>query len=130
MIELPRQVIRYGTVGLASNLLLYLTYLVLTGAGVEHKAAMTMLYITGVMITFCFNSRWTFGYRGPQTAIFIRYMALNVLGYIVNLSGLTIFVDWMRYPHQIIQAIMIIFVAVLLFIMQKLWVFADRGHDV
>ena len=58
------QVIRFGVVGFASNLVLYLVYLGLTKIGLRHKFAMSILYVVGVLQTFVFNNKWTFRHYG------------------------------------------------------------------
>jgi len=126
-----RQFLRYATVGLASNLLLYLAYLVLTAMGLEHKTAMTVLYVTGMLITFLANRSWSFNHRGMTHAAFVRYVIAYMLGYLLNLSLLWFAVDRLHMPHQGVQAVAIVVVAVSLFMMHKYWVFAPtvvRSH--
>ena len=43
---------RYGVVGAASNLIIYFLYLLITDHSVEPKTVMTLVYITGVSISF------------------------------------------------------------------------------
>ena len=117
------QFIRYATVGLASNLVLYLAYLALTAAGIEAKLAMTLLYMLGVVQTFAFNKRWSFRHAGVRGPAFVRYCASYALGYLINLGALLVFVDRLGYPHQIVQGVMILTLAILLFLLQKFWVF-------
>ena len=65
------QLLRYGLVGIASNALAYVSYLALTGAGMGHLSAMTLVYALATLLTFLFNRRWSFGHsggRGPALA--------------------------------------------------------------
>lgn len=117
------QVVRYAVVGLASNALLYLAYLALTSAGVEPKLAMSLLYALGVIQTFYFNKTWSFRHGGTHGPAFIRYCISYGLGYLFNLVALYVLVDRLGHPHQIVQGALIICTAVLLFLLQKLWVF-------
>ncbi|MBN9366906.1 MAG: GtrA family protein [Comamonadaceae bacterium] len=121
------QLIRYGVVGVVSNMLLYLLYLVITASGVEHKLAMTMTYALGVVQTFVFNKRWTFRYGGDSRETFVRYCVAYFLGYAVNFLALWLFVDQLGWSHQGVQVCMVIVVAMLLFTLQKFWVF--RGGE-
>jgi len=118
-----RQFARYVVIGLASNLILYLGYIALTFAGTEPKLAMTLLYALGVAQTFVFNSRWSFGHDGKHGPAFVRYCASYGLGYVVNLAALFVLVDRLGYPHQIVQGAMVLSIAVMLFLLQKFWVF-------
>lgn len=120
---LHRQLIRYAVVGVMSNLLCYLAYLGLTRLGMDPKLAMSMLYCVGVLQTFVFNRNWTFKHGGPQRAEFSRYCAAYAVGYVLNLSVLYILVDLHGYPHQVIQGMMILILAAMLFLAQKFWVF-------
>ena len=120
------QLFRYVLVGLGSNVILYLGYLLLTSFGFGYKTAMTLLYGLGILQTFLFNRSWTFGHQGYIHSAFVRYTSIYLLGYLVNLTGLYVFVDLLGFPHQLVQGLMIVIVAALLFVLQRLWVFKDR----
>lgn len=117
------QLIRYGTVGLLSNAVGYLLYLSFTALSMEPKLAMTLLYAIGVAQTFVFNKRWSFRHGGTHGLAFVRYCLSYGLGYVVNLFALFVLVDVMGYPHQVVQGVMIIALAAMLFLLQKFWVF-------
>lgn len=121
--EVHKQFIRYAVVGLASNGTSYFLYLLATWLGVGPKTAMTLLYLLGVLQTFVFNKRWTFGHRGSHGVVFFRYCMAYGLGYVINLLVLLVLVDQHGYPHEIVQGVMILSLAVMLFLLQKYWVF-------
>lgn len=118
-----KQGLRYAFVGLASNLVLYLLYLLLTTAGLGHKSAMTILFALGTLQTFGLNKRWTFEHRGFVHSTFVKYIAAYCLCYLLNLVALLILVDHLGLPHQGVQGVMILALAIMLFMLQKLWVF-------
>ena len=117
------QGLRFGIVGLASNAVLYLLYLLLTTVGVGHKTAVMLLFAVGTLQTFVFNKRWTFGHRGLPHAFFVKYVTIYSLAYLLNLASLLLFVDHLDFPHQIVQGVMILIAALMLFLLQKFWVF-------
>ncbi len=117
------QLVRFGIVGLVSNVVLFIAYLAITSAGTEHKIAMTLLYAVGVVQTFILNKRWSFRHQGENRTAFVRYCISYSFGYVINLAALYILVDTIGYPHQIVQGAMIIALAVILFALQKFWVF-------
>lgn len=119
------QLFRFALVGLSSNVVLYLLYVLLTGLDLGHKTAMTLLYILGVLQTFLFNRRWTFRYQGRMPKALLRYLTSYGFGYFFNLVILIIMVDRLGLPHQIVQGILILITARLLFLLQKYWVFPD-----
>ena len=117
------QFIKYVIVGLISNSVLYFVYLLLTTYGLGHKTAMTLLYTLGVLQTFVFNKKWTFSNHGLVSKSFVRYCLSYTLGYLINLLALYYFVDILLHQHEVVQGIMILFNAVMLFLLQKYWVF-------
>lgn len=118
------QLLRYGIIGVLSNAVGYLLYLAITAAGLEHKLTMTLLYVIGVAQTFIFNKRWTFRHNGMYRPVLIRYCISYAFGYAVNLLALYMLVDCLGYPHQIVQGMMIVALAAMLFLLQKFWVFS------
>ena len=119
--------IRFGVVGFASNLLLYLVYLGLTKIGLRHKFAMSILYVVGVLQTFFFNKKWTFIHYGHKMVTFMRYISLFAFGYLINLAVLIVMVDQLGYSHERVQGVTVLVLAVLLFVLQKAWVFRSQG---
>jgi putative flippase GtrA len=83
---------------------------------------MSLVYSLGVLLTFFFNKNWTFQSKASNHRIF-RYLLAYCLGYLLNLLILFVLVDHLGYPHQIIQGIAIICIALFLFFVQKAWVF-------
>ena len=121
------QVIRFGVVGFASNLVLYLAYLGLTNIGLRHKFAMSILYVVGVLQTFVFNKKWTFRHYGHQMVTFMRYISLYAFRYLINLAVLIVMVDQLGYSHERVQGVTVLVLAVLLFVLQKAWGFRSQG---
>lgn len=121
-----QQLIRYGLVGVVSNLVIYSVYLLVTYLGIEPKKAMTLLYIIGAFIGFFGNRQWTFSHRGNAARTAVRYAAAHLLGYMLNFAILLIFVDRLGYVHQWVQAVAILVVAGFLFVSFKFYVFFEK----
>lgn len=119
-----QQFVRYATVGLVSNAIGYLAYLALTAIVMAPTSAMTLIYGVGVAQSFWFNKRWSFRHDGTHGPAFVRYCAAYGLGYVVNLAALVVLVGHRRYPHQLVQGTTMILLAMMLFALQKFWVFA------
>lgn len=126
---MTRQFFKYVLVGLLSNLVCYAIYLILTMFGMGHKFSMTMVYMLGVSQTFVVNKRWTFNYKGRGDWIFYRYCFAYGAGYVLNLLGLTFFVDMGGFRHDVVQACMIFVVAIFLFLLQKFWIFRNKNTN-
>jgi putative flippase GtrA len=127
--KVSRQFLKFAVVVIASNVVLYALYLLMTSLGVEHKVALTLLYALGILQTFVFNKRWSFGYQGAAGPALLRYVIAYASGYILNMSVLVLLVDRAGYAHQLIQGIMILVMVVLAFLIQKLWVFGSIVPD-
>lgn len=127
--EVHKQFFRYAVVGLASNVISYLLYLLATWLGVGPKMAMTWLYVLGVLQTFLFNKRWSFRFAGAGSPALVRYATVYALGYVTNFLALMLLVDQAGLPHQLVQGTMIFVVAVILFIAQRYWVFPQASKS-
>lgn len=126
---IARQAASFVLVGLSINASLYAAYLLLTHTLLDSSAAMTVTYCSGVVVGFLLNRRFTFGFEGERAAAFLRYVGAYLLGYVFNLAGLWLLADRCRIPHEIVQGWMILAVAVLMFLLQKYWVFRIRASE-
>lgn len=127
--KLTSQAIRFLIVGTFTNASLYVVYLLITWLAIDHKLAMTLVYASGVLMGFMFNRNWTFRHHGHISHGFIRYSVMYAVGYFVNLIGLYLLVDIAGYPHQIIQLLFAILLAIMFFILMRLWVFSDKQNE-
>lgn len=122
---------RSGVVGLASNVLLFIFYLVLSSLGIGPKIAMTCMFLVGTLQTFFFNKRWTFGHSGASQKALVKYFVVYAVAYVINIIVLLVLVDRLGYPHQVVQGLMILFLAAFIFLLQKFWVLVyHRFHAV
>lgn len=120
---------RFAVVGLASNAVLYLLYLGLTAAGFGPKLAMSLVYAIGVIQTFYFNRIWSFRHQDRVHSTFTRYLLAYAFGYLLNFFLLWLAVDGLNLPHQGVQAVAVLVVAMSSFLINKYWVFAAPARD-
>ena len=129
-VQLTTQFTRFIVVGFLSNFALYLFYLLFTKLGLGHKLAMTIMYLIGVTQTFIFNRLWTFEHEGAAGPALLRYVISYALGYVLNFLVLWWLVDLLGYPHELIQAVVILFLALAFFLAQRYWIFRqDIAHS-
>ena len=124
------QLIRYGVIGVSTNLAGYLLYLGLTYLGTSPKFTMSGLYLLGATTSFVLNRKLTFEHKGNQMGAGVRFILAHCAGYLINLAMLIIWVDRLGFAHQWVQACAILVVAGFLFISFKIFVFpqtADTG---
>lgn len=122
----PPPFLRYAIVGLLTNLVGYLVYLLLTGIGLGPKLTMSLLYAFGASAGFVGNRQWTFSHQGRVLPSLLRFGFAHSIGYGLNFALLFIFTDLLKFPHQVVQAGAIFVVAGFLFLAFKFFVFPAR----
>ncbi len=120
------QLFSYGMIGILTNFLGYLLYLFLTYFWNSPKITMTLLYSVGALISFFANRRFTFFHEGRIGVASMRYMLAQLLGYLLNFIFLVLFMDWLGFAHQIVQAVAIVVVGIFLFVLMRFFVFASE----
>lgn len=125
--EIVGQVFRFGIVGLMTNLILYIGYLLLTKIGLRPTLAMSLTYAVGVLASFAANRNWTFSHQGGKFPAFNKFLLVYALGYLLNFSALYYFVGHLHLPHEWVQAIVIVFLACTFFCLQRFWIFRKES---
>lgn len=115
--------VRYGIVGAATNAAGYCVYLLITFAGASPKITMTALYTTGARLGFFGNRQWAFRHAGEIRRSAFLCVIFHTGGYLISFALLSIFVDRLGYPHQLVQAVAVVVVALYLFAVFNLIVF-------
>lgn len=124
--ELPR-LIRYGLVGMFSNLMGYGIYLGITWLGVDPIVTVSMLYPIGAFIAYFGHARVSFSYRGDHVSGLSRYVVAHAIGYGTNILLLYVLSDRLGFPHQLVQVGAIFIVAGLLFVLLRYYVFRTNS---
>lgn len=127
--KILRQLCSYGMIGILTNCLGYALYLFLTHLWSSPKLTMTLLYSAGALIGFFANRRFTFCNDGRIGVVGMRYMFAQLFGYLLNLSLLVLFVEWLGFAHQPVQAVAIVVVAIFLFFILRFFVFAPQQPE-
>jgi putative flippase GtrA len=122
------QLLRYAAVGLLLNAVLYGIYLLLTHTLLGSWTAMTLTYCSGVLVGFVLNRQITFRYRRGDPDALLRYIATYVIGYTINLAGLWLLVEQAGISHELVQGGMTLTLPVVMFGLQKYWVFPTPTH--
>lgn len=123
------QVVRYGVVGVLNNLLGYLIYLLVTWLWLDPKMAVTLMYPIGAVTAYFGHARYSFAYIGRTSHGIARYVIAHLIGYGANISILYLFSDRLGYPHQMVQAVAIVAVAGILYILFRYFVFPQRHQS-
>lgn len=118
--------LRYAIVGLGLNATLYLIYLLLTWRMLPSEAAMTVVFVLGILMSFVAHRNITFAHKGRRRDALRRFAICYGAMYALNLWALWFFVEHMNIPHQIVQGCAILIIALLGFVVQKYWVFPEH----
>jgi len=84
---------------------------------------MSLVYSSNCFVSFLGNKKWTFSDSTRAQKIFPRYVAIQIAGYLTNLMLLLVFYKRFGLPHQWVQLLAIVVVAIELFLLSKYYVF-------
>ncbi len=118
--------LRYILVGASVNAAGYSAYLLLTWAGLSPHLAVTVLLPVSLWSAFRLHGSVTFSAQPPSRTAGIRYLAVSLSGYALNLAMLTALVEGAGIPHQVAQLGSIAVVAPAMFLLMQRFVFPDR----
>ena len=118
------QYANYLSVGLLANGSAYAMYVVIAQLGAHPVASMTIVYLFASALAFQANKAWTFRSLVRFDRAFLRYVLVQVLGYLTNLLLLAGLHYGCGAPHHISQLLGMAIVAVELFLMSRYYVFA------
>ena len=119
------QVKRYGIVGVLNNLFGYLIYILITWFWLDPKIAVTLMYPIGAVTAYYGHARYAFSYNGGHSHALVRYVVAHLIGYGTNMGLLYLFWNQLGYPHQLVQAVAIVVVAGMLFLLFRYFVFFE-----
>ena len=119
---------RFGLVGLKSNAIYYLLYVLLTFVGVVPNVAVTVVYTFGIFYAYWFNREWVFKIRSQSRFALARYVAVYVAAWATNLYLLNLATIRFGMGHYIAQAGLIVLISGLVFLSLKVFVFRPLGE--
>ncbi|AMO24608.1 hypothetical protein UC35_19440 [Ramlibacter tataouinensis] len=96
------QFARFGLVGVANTLVGSGLILLLAWQGVDPYLANILGYVTGTLLSFALNARWTFGSRMSADHL-ARFLLVIVAAYVINLLvlALTLGLGWGALASQL-----------------------------
>ena len=128
--KLSKEFIRYIVVGAATNVVGFSLYGLFTKLGVSPVLTISIFYPIHIGLAFYLNKQWSFSHKGPISASAVRYLIAYIECYALNVAVLKYFSGYLGYSHLVVQAIAILVIALLLFLVQKYWVFRAGGISI
>jgi putative flippase GtrA len=86
-------------------------------------------YCVGFTVSYFVNARWTFKYREALHGVVLRYAALIVFAYLVNLAVVHAAIDLVEINSYIAQTLGVVPYALITYLGAKFLVFVPRPHD-
>lgn len=121
--------LKFLVVGVTNTLGGYAFYAALVALGVNYAIALTLEYVAGIAYGFVLNKRWTFNAKGGAAQQAWRYIALYGLIYVLNVSLLMALVEQGGGNPYVSQLLLLGFLTLLSFVVQKRWIFAQPPKD-
>lgn len=126
----PKELIRYGAVGAGTNVFGFLLYVLFTTLGASPVLTISIFYPIRIGLAFCLSKKWSFSHKGRISTSAIRYLIAYVGCYVLNVAVLKFFSGYLGFSHLVVQALAILIFAMLLFLVQKCWVFRTQGISI
>ncbi|MBF4634771.1 GtrA family protein [Agreia pratensis] len=120
-------VLRFGAIGGLNNLLSYGIFVALTVAGMPSIGAATITYATGMVVSYLANRSFTFRHSGSARRSVLRFVAVNLAGYALNVAILAVFVELIGWNALGVQLGAIVVVATGIYLGMRFWVFREPG---
>lgn len=121
------QMAKYGLIGVINTLLTgVIIFVLMNGFGVSFKISNAAGYIVGFFNSFIMNKLWTF--KGNQTSTFrqfIRFAAVFVVCYLLQLGFVITLVDKLMLSENIAQLAGMVFYTLIGFLLNKLFTFKE-----
>jgi putative flippase GtrA len=124
------RLVRFGLVGVTSNLVLFAAFAMQVKAGVEPFIATIVTYALGVTGTYCFNRSWAFASLRQHRSAAVLYVGVHLLGAITQVSLQWAFHYQLQFNPLLVQAIATIVVAMLIFALLDVVVFPQTRRKV
>lgn len=91
-----RRLVRFGIVGLANNLALYLAYLLLLAIAVQPLRAAIICYCVGVCTSYMLNRSWSFESRDVHGEDLPKFLLAHGVGVCSTIIVLNFLLAWLR----------------------------------
>lgn len=118
---------RYGIVGLASNLLLYILFILLLWTGIPPVAAAGICYVAGVCLSYTLNRTWTFGSSDSHGRDVPKFLLAYAIGLCSTLLTIGILIRWM--PPELAQILNVGLTAIVIYVSLVLLRFGGQVAD-
>lgn len=118
------QSIRFLVVGVLNTIVGYGTfYICYKVGGLHYTLALLISHIIGVIHSFLWNSKWTFGSGKVKLIVVIRFCLIYIITFMINLALLSLLVETVRTDVVYAQLFSLAVTTAISFFGHKYWSF-------
>lgn len=117
------QLLRFGVVGVAAMATHWCVVALLVPFGIVPLLANVIGFCVAFNVSFFGHHHWTFTSADSQKETFKRFLAVAVLGFVINESMYTVLLKLTALDYRIALAIVLVTVAGLTYVLSRCWAF-------
>ena len=110
--------VRYGAVGIASNLTLYVVFVAMLWIGISPVPSAGACYVGGVCLNYLLHRRFTFRSTAIHTLDMPKFALAYGTGFVATIVFIAVLSRWMR--PEIAQVLNILLTAAVIYIMLRI----------
>ena len=125
------KLIRFSIVGVGNTLVNWSIFIILNAFGVYYIISNIIAYIIATINSYIWNSLWVFKYgQGLNINTSVKFFILNLVGLTVNTTIMYILVDILNFNKFMALVLASVFVVIMNYTINKLWVFKEENNSV
>ncbi len=121
----PREILRFGLVGIAASVLHIAIAIALIETGLLGVyGANSLAFAAALVASYFGHHRWTFERQGGHGGHFPRFVATALLGFALNQGIVAFSIEVLGLPYWIAILIVVAIVPGIVYLLCRLWAFA------
>lgn len=115
--------IKFGLVGILNTVITIVIFNVLKIFEIDYVIANAIGYVGGMVNSYIWNNKWVFNANSKDISTVGKFIAVNLIVFLINTGILILLVDNMSLNESIAQIIALAVTTVINFLGNKLWTF-------
>jgi putative flippase GtrA len=117
------RLVRFGAVGVTNTVIAFATFALLAGVGIPPAAASAVAFAVGAANGYRLNRRWTFRVQRGDTAMAVRYVAVQIVGAGLSAAGVALATQDLDLRRLAAEALVLPFVTLMTYVLSRRLVF-------
>lgn len=127
--RLAHQFLAYASIGLVGTIVHYATLAALVElVGLVSVSASAMGYVTGALVNYVLNHRFTFRSKAVHTVAMPKFMTVAAIGLCLNTLLMMMGTQWLALHYLIVQVLATMTVLCWGYAANALWTFKWKAH--